>query len=299
MTQRFGTAAERQRTVTLQQEEDRTRLGRKLGQQAVALAVQGRWEEAVAANRAIVERFPDEVAACNRLGRALIELGQFAEAGEAYQRALEIDPSNPIATKNVERLKTWASAGQLAPQKARRLGKEFFASTGGKTGVVGLTNVSALDLIGEIGAGGVVALQRRGQRVYVEDDEGHLLGELDPKHGARLAKLMQGGNEYSATVLTTSEGDPQVLVREDFQHPSQAGQASFPPAQADRLYGQLARVSPVETPPIADQARRPAAPLEGLSDGDTGESFSTEEDRGFLEGFTIVEKAADREGSVE
>jgi tetratricopeptide (TPR) repeat protein len=285
--------------VTLQQGEDRTRLGRKLGQEAVALAVQGRWEEAVAANRAIVERFPDEVAACNRLGRALIELGRFAEAAEAYQMALGIDPGNSIATKNVERLKTWANAGQLAPQKARRLGKEFFASTVGKTGIVGLTNVSALERIEEIGAGGVVALRRQGQRVYVEDDEGHLLGELEPKHGTRLAKLMQGGNEYSATVLSTGEGGTQVLVREDFQHPNQVGQASFPPTQADRLYGQLARVSPVETPPIVDRPRRPAASMDGLSDGDTGESFLEEEYGGFLEGFTLVEKPDDREGSLE
>ena len=285
--------------MTLQQEEDRTRLGRKLGQQAVALAVQGRWEEAVAANRGILERFPDEAAACNRLGRALIELGRFGEAGEAYQRSLEISPGNSIAMKNIERLKTWTSAGQLEEEKARSLGKEFFASTVGKTGVVVLTNVSAPDRIAEIGAGGVVALRPRGQRVYVEDGEGHLLGELAPKQGTRISKLMQGGNEYSATVLTTSEGGTQVLVREDFQHPSQVGQASFPPTQADRLYGQLDRVSPVETPPIVDQARRPAASMEGMSDSDAGEAFSEEEDRGLLEGFTLVEKPGDKEGNVE
>ncbi len=290
---------ERRRTVTLQQEEDRTRLGRKLGQQAVALAVEGRWDEAVAANQAILERFPDEVAACNRLGRALIELGRFAEADEAYQRSLEIHPGNSIAMKNIERLKTWMGAGQLEEERARRLGKAFFASAVGKTGVVVLTNVLALDRIGEIGAGGVGALRRRGQRVYVEDSEGHLLGELEPRQGARLAKLMQGGNEYSATVLTTSEGGTQVLVREESQHPSQVGQASFPPTQADRLYGQLDRVSPVETPPIVDQARRPAASTEGMSEGEAGESFSGEEDRGLLEGFTLVEKPGDKEGSVE
>ncbi len=299
MTQRLGPATERRRTVTLQQEEDRTRLGRKLGQQAVALAVQGRWEEAVAANRGILERFPDEAAACNRLGRALIELGRFAEADEAYQRSLEINPGNSIATKNIERLKTWTNAGQLGEERTRRLGKEFFASAIGKTGVVVLTNVSAVDRIGEIGAGGVVALRRQGQRIHVEDGEGHLLGELEPRQGTRLAKLMQGGNEYSATVLTTSEGGTQVLVREDFQHPSQVGQASFPPTQADRLYGQLDRVSPVETPPIVDQARRPAASTEGMSDGEAGESSSREEDRGFLEGFTLVEKPGDKEGSSE
>ena len=284
--------------MTLQQGEDRTRLGRKLGQRAITLATQGMWDEAVAANRAIVESFPDEVAAFNRLGRALVELGRFAEAAEEYQKAAEVDPGNPIATRNIERLKTWTNAGQLAPEQERRLGKEFFASTAGKTGVVGLTNISAPGRMEEIGAGGIVQLRRGGQRVYVEDEEGHLLGELDPKHGGRLAKLMQGGNEYSATVLATSEGSTQVLVREEVQHSSQVGQMSFLPEQADKLYGQLARVSPVETPPIVDQARRPAS-SEGPGEGDAGESSSEVEDKGLLEGFTIVEKPGDREGSVE
>jgi tetratricopeptide (TPR) repeat protein len=73
--------------VTFHQEEDRTKLGRRLSQEAIALAVQGRWEEAIAANKAILERFADDVAAFNRLGRAYIELGLFPDARDAYERA--------------------------------------------------------------------------------------------------------------------------------------------------------------------------------------------------------------------
>ncbi len=284
--------------MSLQQEEERTRLSRKISQDAIALAVDGRWEEAVAANRAILERFPDDVAACNRLGRALIELGNFSEAEEAYRKTLEIDPGNSIASKNLERLKVWSGVAQLESERARSLGREFFASTVGKTGVVALTNVAAMDRIVEIGIGAAVTLRRRGQQVLVDDGEGTVLGELEPKYGIRLSRLMQGGNRYSATILSTEEGGPQLLVREDYQHPTMVGQSSFPPTQADRLYGHSGRASPIETPPIVDEGRKSAA-LRGLGNGDSEEPFADDEDRGYLEGFTLVEEPRAGEGSLE
>ena len=282
-------------TVTLRQEEDHVRLGRRLGQQAVALAVEGRWEEAVAANKTIIERFPNDVAACNRLGRAFIELGRFDEATEAYQGTLEIDRNNAIATKNMQRLKAWAEVKELESQKGLSLGKDFFASTIGKTGVVSLTNVSARDRIPEVGEG-VVFLKRRGQQVFAEDENGLVLGELEPKHGSRLAKLIHGGNEYSATVLSTGEVGTQLLVKEEFQHPSQVGHPSFPPTQADKLYGQPARVSPIETPPIVDLGRRSSTSVGRGGEADSEEPFS-DDDRGAFEGFTMVEES-NREGST-
>jgi tetratricopeptide (TPR) repeat protein len=284
--------------VSVQQEEERTRLSRKLSQEAIDLAVQGRWEEAVVANKAIVARFADDVAAFNRLGRAFVELGRFTEAEEAYHRTLEIEPGNTIAAKNLERLKSWNGVGKLEPQKARSLGKDFFASTVGKTGIVALTGVTSVERVSEVGIGGAVTLRRRGQQVLVENGSGNVLGELEPKHGVRLAKLIQGGNQYSATVLATDEGGTQLLVREDYQNPALAGQASFPPTQADRLYGHPARVSPVETPPIIDEGRKTAA-LRGLGHGDFEEPFVEDEDRGYLEGFTLVEEPRDREGNLE
>ncbi len=164
----------------MQQEEEKTRLSRKLSQEAIALAVEGRWEEAVSANKAIIERFAEDVAALNRLGRAFIELGRFTEAEEAYRRTLEIEPGNSIATKNLERLKSWNGVGKLEPEKARSLGKDFFASTVGKTGIVGLTGVTSIDRIAEIGIGGAVTLRRRFQQVTVEMAQVWCWGSLSP-----------------------------------------------------------------------------------------------------------------------
>ena len=282
-----------------QEDEGQTKLGRKLSRQAIALATEGRWQEAVATNKAIIERFPDDVAAFNRLGRAYIELGLFSEAMDAYEKALSIDSGNSIAAKNLERLKSWAAVDQLTSHRSRSLGRDFFSSTVGKTGVVALTNISRLDRITSIGVGGSVRLTRRGLQVFAEDETGEVLGELVPKHGVRLAKLMQGGNRYSATILATGEVGTELLVREEYQHPSLAGQQSFPPTQADRLYGHPGYGNPVETPPIVEEGRKIIVSSHGMDDSDFEETYADEDEKGYYEGFTMVEEPDEREGSIE
>ena len=39
---------------------------------------------------------------------------------------------------------------------------------------------------------------------------------------------MAGGNKYIATIVNSSEEAVTVIIREVYQHPSQAGQTSFP-----------------------------------------------------------------------
>ena len=82
------------------QEKEGTRLRRQSSRGAIALAMQGRWREAVAANKSLLESFPNDADAYNRLGRAYMELGEYALARQAYQKSIEIDPYNAIAEKN-------------------------------------------------------------------------------------------------------------------------------------------------------------------------------------------------------
>ena len=55
-------------------------------------------------NRELTEEFPTEVDGHNRLGKALLELGRYAEARDAYAVSLRLDPMNTIAQKNHARL---------------------------------------------------------------------------------------------------------------------------------------------------------------------------------------------------
>ena len=70
-------------------------------------------------NQNLVGSFPDDVSAYNRLGRAHMELGEFTRAWEAYSRAIELDPYNSIARKNLDRLSRLQEAGMAVSDGSR------------------------------------------------------------------------------------------------------------------------------------------------------------------------------------
>ena len=216
------------------QEEEQVRLRRQRSKQAIALAMQGRWREAVAANQDILTSFPGDVEAYNRLGRAYRELGEYETAKEAYEKAIELDPYNIIAQKNLQRLAYLGEVGGSAAASDRVDPQHFIEETG-KTGVVILHKLAPLAVLAKIGAGDRVYLKINGPGLNVENGNGEYVGQVEPKHGQRLIKLMEGGNRYSAAIVSASEERVMVIIREVYRDPSQAGQLSFPPKGMENL----------------------------------------------------------------
>lgn len=164
--------------------------------------------------------------AFNRLGRALMELGQYAEAREAYSRALELDSGNSIAKKNLERLahlkETSAAAGR------HKVAPHLFVEEVGRAGVVNLVQIARKEALARMAAGDQVNLKPDGQALLVESPGGEYIGQVEPKHAQRLLKLMDGGNKYEAAITTLDDKGVRVIIKEVYQHPSQVGRLSFP-----------------------------------------------------------------------
>lgn len=204
--------------------EERVRARKQAAEQSIKLAIAGRWKEAAALNREIIERIGPEVEAYNRLGKALTELGQISEARKAYQDALRLDPANAIARRNLDRLASMQDTEEAEPPQEIR--SSAFIEESGKAATVTLQAVNAR-LLAPLDAGDPVQLEVKGNAVNVLDKKGNYLGMVDPRIGLRLARLMEGGNLYSAALVSTA--DPvRVIIREIFQHPSQLGKVSFP-----------------------------------------------------------------------
>lgn len=226
------------------QPEEEAKLGQRLSKEAIALAIQGKWEEAVAVNKSIIENFPTNVEAYNRLGKALTELEDFVQAKEAYLKALELAPNNAIAKKNLARLNGFASSigttgGEPHPviprPHARKVIPELFTAEAGKSGIVNLHNLASGEALAGMGYGTQVQLTIKGQRLIVENNYEEYLGEVEPRHALRLIKLIGGGNTYAAAILRikTQQQSPhndevQILIKETYQAPSQIGRLSFP-----------------------------------------------------------------------
>ncbi len=211
--------------MTLSQ-EDRARLRKQRSEQAIQLAIQNRWEEAAALNQQIVVLFPRDTDAWNRLGKALSELGRTEEARQAYSKTIELDPVNQIARKNLQRL---ASLGpEQQPVGAPKLEPHMLIEETGKTGQTMLLRPN-MDVLKTMAPGEQVNLTPVGGTLTVTTVRGEQLGDVEPKLGLRLVRLMEAGNQYQAW-LTSFEGGGRLLLKETLQHPSQAGKPSFPPA---------------------------------------------------------------------
>ncbi|MFH1381685.1 MAG: tetratricopeptide repeat protein [Chloroflexota bacterium] len=211
------------------QEEEKTKLRRQFSKEAIALAMQGRWREAVVANKSLIENFPNDVDAYNRLGRAHMELGEYPSAKGAYQKAVELDPYNTIAKKNLSRLslleKEAVATGEGSAQKVE---PQQFIEEVGKAGVVNLHRLAPPPVLARLVAGASVNLRVENANLVAENGQGEYLGQVDPRHAQRLVKLMESGNKYSAAVVSSTEQGVTIIIREVFQHPSQAGRPSFP-----------------------------------------------------------------------
>jgi len=210
------------------QEEEQVRLRRQRSKNAIALAMQGRWREAVAANQEIIESFPNDVDAYNRLGKAYIELGEYSLAKEAYTRAIELDSYNIIAQKNLRRLSYLGEAVVTPEADSAKAEPQHFIEETGKAGVVNLYHLAPREVLAKIVAGDKVYLRVSDSSLAVENSRGEYLGVVEPRHAQRLIKLMEGGNQYAAAIVSSAEDRVTVIIREVYQDPSQAGQLSFP-----------------------------------------------------------------------
>ncbi|MDO8750556.1 MAG: tetratricopeptide repeat protein [Dehalococcoidia bacterium] len=219
--------------MTLYQAEYRSRVRREKSKEAIAMAMENRWEEAAAINRSIIELFPDDIEAHNRLGKALFEQGKYAEARSAFAKALQLSPSNGIARKNLERLSLLKKEEQR-PKKATKLGPEHFLEERGKAGTVVLEHPAGKESLAKVTAGDALTLRVSEHRLVAESVDGEYLGQVPPRLAARLVRLMQGGNQYEAAVARLSGNEVTIIMRETFQHPTQERITSFP-ARSDQL----------------------------------------------------------------
>jgi len=268
-------------------EEDKARLRRKASQEAIALAMQSRWQEAVTVNQSIIELLPTDIDAYNRLGRAYMELGEFAKAKDAYGHTIELDPYNSIAQRNLQRLSLLPDSKITVKEERREASPDLFIGEMGKAGVVNLKDLAPKEVLAKMAAGNQVYLKVRGRQLVVENEQAEYLGLVEPPHGFRLARLIEGGNKYAVAIVNIDNNNARVIIRETFQHPSQVGRLSFPVKAVEGFQ-----------PHVKDTLLR----HEAVEEEALGEGEYAELDEGELipEGFSIFEGvASDEEPAIE
>ena len=267
--------------------DDKAQTRQRQTDTAIQFARANRWEEAVSANRAVLKLFPNDADSHNRLGKALMELGRVSQAKKAYKRALELDATNNIARKNLERLNALTKMKGIQAGTVQ-VDPSLFIEEMGKSAVTVLQE-TAPDMLAKLNAGDLVELHAKGSTVAVKTPTGDFIGVVEAKLRMRLFKLIEGGNKYAAAVTSVNENECQIIVKETYRDPSQAGKPSF-----------LTSVGTEATRPYTKQrlvryeSQSEEAPRTGDSDlGDNGESDDDwQNERVAQEGHVRLNEAA-------
>ena len=195
---------------------------------AVQLAIAGKWDEAVKLNKFIVDSFGADEETQNRLGKALSEMGKLKEAKAAYEAALKLNPMNSIAKRNAARINALLHQKEGLKVGGTRVDLNLFVEEMGKTVITTLESVPGADICSKVAAGDVAELRIEADGVFAETSRGVKLGLLEAKLARRLTKFMRGGNRYQAGVTSCEGNTVKLIVRETYQDPHFAGKPSFP-----------------------------------------------------------------------
>ena len=208
-------------------EADRVKPRSMYVEEAIQAALESRWQDALAINRALVERHGTDDETCNRLGKALTEAGEPDQALESYSQSLQLNPMNVIAQKNVRKLQLLMdSRERLAGQKGA-IDMDLFAEEPGKSVLTVLTPPRA-GLTVTVAPGEVVELHIHEGGLQAQTPRGLVLGDVDSKIARRLIPLIVTGNRYTSAVARIAESQIEIIVREAFQASENLRKSSFP-----------------------------------------------------------------------
>jgi hypothetical protein len=245
------------------QEEEKARFRQRLSKEAIDLALQGRWEEAEAVNRDIIEKCPSDV--------------------EAY---------NPSLSESMATLSSDSQKVSTRKAQARRVALDLFITEVGKVGVVSLHNLAPGVVLAKMGFGDQVHLEIREQHLIVASQSGEYLGQVEPRQGLRLIKLMRGGNRYDVAILNVEKDKVQVIIKEVYQHPNQVGCPSFLVKATEHLRTRI-KESLLRREIMTDESEAPPEP-----EYSEEEEYLGPEEESVPEGFTVIGEDGEREIEV-
>ena len=201
----------------------------ELEKEAVALALDGQWENAAACNRAILDQYSSDVETMNRLAKSLIELNQFTEARCLLGRVIEISPYNTIAKKNLSRLEKLEIAPNLTQHNhTSQRDSHIFMGQSGKSGTTLLQNVASEFILETIAPGQPLSLEINKNTIEVRLIDGEYIGRIEPKLAMRLIRLITLGNRYKSAVVSAAEQGIVIIIQETYRDPSAQRISGFP-----------------------------------------------------------------------
>lgn len=179
--------------------------------QAIAAALSSDWKRAIEVNQSILKEDPKNINALNRLGFAYLNLREIKKAKEALEKVLKLDPFNPIATKNLRKLKDIEPKLQ---NNCQTISPSVFLEEPGITKLVNLVNLAPKSILSSIQSGQKVVIIPKKNRIEVRTENNLYLGVFPDDLSFRLRKLIKMGNKYCAFIKAVDKSLLTIIIRE-------------------------------------------------------------------------------------
>jgi hypothetical protein len=193
---------------------------KKLESEAINAAKRSDWEAAVAINKSLLESFPSDVNALNRLGFAYLQLQKTRLASQTFQTVLRLEKSNPIAIKQLANIK---AKNITAPE----FGSENFVEEPSKSKIVTLHRLAGKQVLENLSVGQELSFKLKNRFISVETTDKTYLGSLPEDISLHLSGLINNGNRYQALLHSCSGKHCSVFIKEIYQSPANKDYHSF------------------------------------------------------------------------
>lgn len=197
----------------------------ELAQRAIQAALQSDWETAVKLNQEILQTDEENVETLNRLARALFESGSLSKATTTYKKVLKLDPYNPIASKNLDRLSNLSESTIKQAKPTTHLSPNIFLEEPGKTKIIAVKEFPSNKILAALRVGDQLELSSFHNNVKVSTSERKIIGRLEEVWGAKIANALRNGSQFTAVVKSVQIKDSlkdsslQLFVKETFHSP--------------------------------------------------------------------------------
>lgn len=179
-------------------------------QNAIDAALNSKWDNAIRANLSILKDEPKNINALNRLGFAYLNKGLLRKAKSAFNKTIKIDPFNPIALKNLKKIKSFSAKITIN----NYISPKIFIEEPGITKTASLVYLANKTILSTLCCGQSVNIIPKKNRVEIRSLDNTYLGSLPDDLSYRLKKLIKLGNEYCAYAKTIDETHLTIIIRE-------------------------------------------------------------------------------------
>jgi len=180
--------------------------------QAIQTALEGNWTNAIKLNKNLIQEDPQDIDALNRLSFAYTIIGKLKEAKSTYQKVLDIDPLNPIALRNLKKLKDKGFNAAGNGSSNAHLNNDFLEEPG-KTKVVELINIAQPKFVEGLRTGQSVELSVKRLKIFILEQKQYI-GVLPDDIARRLIKFIKGGCVYDAYIKSSNPHRVTIFIKE-------------------------------------------------------------------------------------